>query len=456
MLFSKGKKANAQQANAQEPLVALDIGTYKVRLIAGMVGDEGEITVSYYDVKSSYGMKAGSVSDLKQLSDVLSELVHKYESETGNTFTHCFIGISGCHIESRNEVGEATVPTHTITETDRSNALQHARSIKIADYKHIIHSIPQAYMTDVIRDNFESDRNAYIINPIGMSAMRLSVGVHLIACDEDQESNLRSAVESLSQNSVVDHVFFNGYAAAEAVLTQAEKDIGVCLIDFGGGAVNVSVYNDGKLILTFGINQGGGAVDREIAKRFGTSLGVSDYLKRHYGVSHPCLMDAEQTTLSICTPVSENTEDKVMVPMNNLANVICYKLSDIFAMISNRIENYARSIKEPIMIGGGFVLTGGMANIRGIEQLASSQLGQKDNTMPAPVKIRIGIPRGVIGDYDDLATPDCATAVGLLRIAHSVQQDENHKRMLADERKRQSNVIVKGWNAFREWMSDEL
>lgn len=456
MLFSRGKKASAQKANAQDPLVAIDIGTYKVRLIAGMVSDNGEVEVSYYDEVPSQGMVGGSVSDLNALSEVLSGLVQKYEKTTQSKFSHCFVGISGKHIESRNEVGEATVPTHTITEADRENALQHASSIKIADYKHIIHVVPQAYMTDVMRDNFESEKNAYIINPIGMSAMRLSVGVHLIACDEDQENNLRSAVENLSPDAVVDHVIFNGLAAADAVLTQAEKDIGVCLIDFGGGSVNVAVYHDGKLILTFGLGLGGISITKAIATHFGLPLNVSDIIKCDYGVAHSSYLGEGPDLIAVSPLDSDKEEDKVIVLKQTLANVIGYKLSDIFALISNRIDNYSRSIKEPIAIGAGYVITGGVSQTRSIALFAANQLKPKNSKIATFVKTRVGLPRGVVGNYDELNSPECATAIGLLRVGHAMQMEANHNLQMDAERKRQSNVLVKSWRAIKEWMSDEL
>lgn len=456
MLFSRGNKANAKQANAQDPLVAIDIGTCNVRLIAGMVSEKGEITVKYYNERESQGMVNGSVSDLNALSEVISQLVQDYEQETQNTFTHCIVGISGKHIESRNEMGEATVPTHTITENDRKNALQHASSIKIADYKHLIHVIPQAYMTDAMRDNYESEKSAYIINPIGMSAMRLSVGVHLIACDEDQENNLKAAVESLSPDVVVDQVIFNGIAAADAVLTQAEKDIGVCLVDFGGGTVNVAVYNDSKLILTFGLGLGGQSITKEIATHFGLPLKLANVIKCNFGIAHPAFLDeSEQTLISISTVDGDTDNDKVLVMPHDLANSICYKLSDIFAMIINRIDNYSRTLKEPIALGAGFVLTGGVSQTRGMAMLATNKLCPKENVSFSG-KTRVGLPRGVIGDYEQLNTPACATAVGLLRVGYSVMQEENHEQLMAAERKRQSSTIVKAWHSLKDWLSQEL
>lgn len=454
MLFSRGKKANAKQATAKEPLVAIDIGTYTVRLIAGMVTDEDNILVSYYKELPSKGMSNGGVSDLNALSSVLSELVHHYETDTNFKFTNCFIDIGGKSIESVNEIGETTVPSHVVTENDMQNALIHARSIKIDDYKHIIHVVPQAYMTDATKDNYDAEKSPYITNPLGMSAMRLSVGAHLIACDEAQENNLCTAMMSISPDIAVDRVIFKGYAAAEAVLTQSDKDLGVCLIDFGAGTVNVAIYNDGKLILSFGLSEGGDAITREIATRNGLELSVANKVKSVYGAAHPMCIDHNIAYIMVDTIYTPVNNDRAYLTLNNLASAICYKLTDIFAMITNRIDNYSRTIKEPIAFGAGFVITGGVALTTGINMLASNNLAPKD--ILGPRKTRVGLPRGVIGDYAELNSPACATVIGLLRIGHKILQDESLEERLDAERKRQSNAVVKAWYSLKKWVSDEL
>lgn len=446
------KKASTKEADTQEPLVAIDIGSYRIRLIAGMVSDTGEVDVVYYDERPSQGMFNGSVSDLHALSGVLSDLVQSYESATSNHFKRCMVSIAGKHIESRNEKGEATVPSHTITENDRKNALQHARSIKIADHTHLIHVIPQAYMTDVMRDSYGSDySHDYITNPLGMSAMRLSVGVHLIACDEDQDSNLRAAVEQLSADATVEHVIFTGIASADAVLTQAEKEIGVCLVDLGEGTVNVAVYNDGKLILTFGLSLGGSAITKDIATRFGIPLHIADVVKCRVGTAHYVPQENDHPMVSITT----EEEEQLCFMCSDLSGVIIYKLTDIFAMVCNRIDNFARTIKEPIALGAGFVLTGGVANTDELDYFVKKRVKFKEVSSLSN-KVRIGVPRGVKGNYEILNSPESATAVGLLRLGHNILQEENHEQLKAAERKRQNGVIAKTWRTIKDWLSQEL
>lgn len=443
MIFSKGSKAQAESF-AHDPLVAVDIGSSKIRLLAGEVNDSGEINVIYFKEIPSAGMVNGAVSDLNELSDKLSELVHDYESATEFTFSHCIIGISGRHIMSENELGNATVPTHRVTEQDRQHAIAHASSIKFSDLNHIIHVLPQTYEIDDAKD---------ITNPIGLSAMRLGVVVHLIACNEDQENNLRSAIERLSPNISVDQVIYSGIAAADAVLSQNDKDLGVCLIDYGEGTVDVSVYENSNLVLTFGLEYGGRRMTRDIATRFGVPLRTSEIIKIKHGVAHPGLLDEREANTILSIPV-RHTEEKVLIGRIELANTVGLLLSDTFNQIRNRLELYTRSTGQQLALGAGFVLTGGVAKTVGICRLGSIKLSPQEGSFK--VLVRVGEPRGVITDFDEMLSPDCATVVGLLRFGYAALQDSDKTRRMEEERKRNSNSIVKAVSSFKAWLSREF
>lgn len=443
MIFSKGSKAQAESF-AHDPLVAVDIGSSKIRLLAGEVNDSGEINVIYYKEVDSAGMVNGAVSDLNLLSDKLSELVRDYEASTEFTFAHCIIGISGRHIMSENELGNATVPTHKVTEVDRQNAIDHASSIKFSDLNHIIHVLPQTYEIDDAKD---------ITNPIGLSAMRLGVVVHLIACNEDQENNLRSAIERLSPNISVDQVIYSGIAAADAVLSQNEKDLGVCLIDYGEGTVDVAVYENSNLVLTFGLDYGGRRMTRDIATRFGIPLRTSEILKCQHGIAHPGLLDEREQATMLAIPV-RHADDRVYIGRQELANSVGLMLSDTFNQIRNRLELYTRNTGQQLALGAGFVITGGVAATEGITKLGALKLSPSEKNFK--VVVRVGLPRGVISDYEEINSPDCATVVGLLRFGYTALQNDYKSRRLDEERKRNSSSFVKAISSFKAWLSREF
>lgn len=441
MLFAKGSKGAQANANAQEPLYALDIGTSKIRLIEGNVLSTGEIEISYYSEIPSAGMVNGCVSDLNKLSEQISTLIQRYKQETENSFSKCFIGIAGRHIQSQNEKGIATVPSHKVTEIDRENALEHARSAKFSGYNHLLHVIPQAY---------ETEDNTDITDPVGLSALRLGVGVHLIACNEDQENNLRAAFEKLDNKIQIEHVIYNGIAAADAVLSQEEKEIGVCVIDFGGGTIDVSVYDRSKLVLTFGLDKGGSVVTRNIATNFGITLRSAEVIKLGYGVAHPYLLSDKEAHAKLAV---NEAEDKIYIERSKLSTSVAISLSDFFSMINDRLERYRQSSGLDMSIGAGFVLTGGVASTSGITTLAANKINNPDGTR---AKVRVGLPRNVSGNYEGLKSPELATAIGLLRFGHAIRRDKLNKNLVIKEIKKNNGMFSRMVTWTKDWLSKEF
>ncbi|MCK0526303.1 MULTISPECIES: cell division protein FtsA [unclassified Anaerobiospirillum] len=441
-MFNRGHKAAADQAKAPEPLVAVDIGTSKIRLIEGLVDSENIVSVSYFDEVPSAGIVNGTVSDLEKLTEKLSILIHNYEKNTGGQFSRCFVGIAGRHIQSKNEKGNATVPSHRVTAQDKENAIAHARSAKFSEYSHLLHVIPQSY---------DIDGTGNISNPIDLSAMRLGVDVHLIACNEDQENNLRAAFEKLSSQFQIEHVIYNGVAAADAVLSQEEKDIGVCLIDFGAGAINVAVYDQSRLVLTFGLDVGGNSVTRDIATHFGVSLPTAEYLKLNYGVAHPALLPPEVQNEVLSFP---NGNQTAMIPRHDLSTLVGLCLIDIFRTISDRIERYRQNSGKPLSIGAGYVITGGAACTSGITILATNKLGAADSI--GHVKVKTAVPRGVKGDYEALELASSATAVGLLRFGNAINLEQSNRVRNLNANRNSTSVVGRAISWTRDWLSKEF
>ena len=468
MFFNKGNKELAKQGNAQDPLIAFDIGSSKIRLIAAEVSDDSVLHVSYYNEVPSSGMINGAVSDINKLANKLSTLVQEYTEDTGNRIEHCVIGIAGRHIDSTNAQGSATVPTRKVTEEDRLNALSSAKAHKFTENRHLIHAIPQCYMTDSSLD---------ISNPIGMSTVKLNAAVHLIVCNEDQENNIRAAFELMDANIKIDHVIFDGIAAADAVLSQEEKEIGVCLIDFGGGAINVAVYSFGKLVLTFGFDFGGQRITREIATQFGLPLAFSEFIKKEYAYAHTKLLPPEElkTRIKLELPKSsingqsaqnggsdsgsgEGETELVYIRYPDLVGVISIAIRDILQQINNRLESYNYDNSSALQLGAGFVFTGGSSNIVGLPLLAHALMVKDSKNRKQRVKARVGTPIGVEIDdgvndkyRDDVISPDCATVIGLIRVAHDINQNKQLDDLAAAERKRNSSSCRKVFNWARDW-----
>lgn len=455
MFFSKGNKASTKQEVEVDPIVALDIGSSVIRLIAGDIDENDNVIVTYYAEKPSSGMFNSAVSDLDKLSGVLTELVRDYEN-SGRLFSHCYIGIAGRHIYSSNLQGSATVLTRVVSDIDRDNAIENARSsfTPSNDCTSLIHVIPQSYSINKTND---------ITNPIGMSASRLEVNVHAIACNEDQEENLRAAIARLSTGFKVDHVIYNGIAAADAVLTQEQKDIGVCLIDYGCGSINVAIYDQSRLVYTFGFDHGGYQISRYIATKFGIPSNMAEVIKRSYGVAHVGLLDEKTRNSGIKLSLNNSGApgDSAIIIRGDLATAVCICLAEDFQEIKSHIERIQRNTGSKLVLGAGYVITGGVANIRGIEQWASNKLPAGD-TSSSLAKVRVGVPLRVAVAQDEnnllpyLSRPEAATAVGLLRFGKSLMLEDERSRFSQSERRKGNNVLSRSVHFIRDWLRDEF
>lgn len=447
MIFSmaKEKKTNSGGHKKQSStLVAIDLGSSVIRIVAGEVQNDGQVTITYYSQIPSIGIIAGSVCDLPALSNALSTFVNEYETQTQSSLEHCVINITGFHIKSYNDEGNATVQSRVVSVIDKNKAIENARSVRPPDGNHIIHVIPQNYIVE---------NNADVINPIGLHAMRLGVAVHLITCSKDQEQNFRSAITSLSSNVAVDQVVFSGIAAADAVLTEAEKEIGVCLIDFGGGTVDVCVYDKKKLVISFSIDRGGNKITEAIASEFHVPLYMAELLKTRHGVAHRDLMTEEEYQnhlYKIPARIEDGLEEDVFIDTIIMADVIARGIGDICNSICNVIERHVRELKSGhLNLGAGFVITGGMAKLRGVDKLVASCLNPRHNGIPA--KVKIGRCIGVTGDEPQIRDPDHAVSVGLLRFSKFASDENSAKEEDVPQGKGKRTL-----KAIKDWLSKEF
>ena len=425
----------------RELLLGIDIGTSWLRIIAGEVDADGAVAVRFYREQPAQGLNAGSVSDLFALSAELTALLQDVEPNLGQRFDHCLLGIAGRHIESRNEHGTATVQNRVVSTADRDHCIENARSVKLSEGNHIIHVIPQFYTCD---------NGSEITNPIGLSAMRVDVQVHIISCSRDQENNLRAAIQRVTPDVMIDRFVFTGIAAADAVLSLDDKNIGVCLIDYGAGTVNVAVYDKQRLIISFGLDRGGNAITRAIALRYGLPLSLAEKIKCEYGVAGSSLLTDEERgkSLQVSVPGADGKVETLLIPKADLADVIASGLQDVFNSVSDHIEHAAREQGVLLRLGAGFVLTGGVARTRSIEKLASVSLTQERFNI---VKVKVGIPRGVSWCDDSQPGPDKAVAVGLLRFGRS-DLDERYQSAAEEP----EGGVKSAWSKLKDWFKREM
>ncbi|SUT94214.1 cell division protein FtsA [Actinobacillus lignieresii] len=392
-------------------IVGLDIGTSKVVAVVGEVLPDGVINVIGSGSCPAKGVDRGGVIDLDAAVNSIQRAIEQAESVSDCQIIGVTLAISGQHITALNESG--TVPlSGTVTNEDIDAAIHIARSIKLPDGLETLHIIPQEYKVD---------RLPATKNPVGLSGMRLQAQAHIITCHQDWLRNLKNAVERAKLK--VDQVVFSGLASSYSVLTEDEKELGVCLIDIGGGTMDILVYTDGALRFSKVIPFAGNNVTDYIAQVFTTSRNEAESIKINYG--------------SAVNPPTHNADKKIEVAglggrmprtftKAQVATVTSQCYSDLLKVVENELvqlrhELLQKGIKQELI--AGFVLTGGGSQIEDIVECAREIFGSQ---------VRVGYPLNITGLTDYVNKPQYATVLGLLQYSH-YNSDEKGKGEISEK-----------------------
>lgn len=405
-------------------IVGLDIGTAKVTALVGEVLPDGDLNVIGLGSHSSKGMDKGGVNDLESVVKSLKRAVDEAEMMADCQITSVYLGLSGKHIECRNETGMVPISDEEVTQEDVDNVIHTAKSVRLSDEHRVLHVLPQEYSID-----FQEG----IKNPIGLSGVRMHAKVHLITCHNDMARNIEKCVERLGLR--VDQLIFSALASSYAVLTDDEKELGVCVVDIGGGTMDMAVFTGGALRHTKVIPYAGSTVTSDIAYAFGTPPLDAEAIKVRHGAAFSRLVSKEDT---IEVP-SVGGRPARSLQRQTLAEVIEPRYSELLGMINQELSKIQGELKKAGVkhqLAAGLVLTGGAAQIEGLVECAE-QIFQ--------CQVRIGQPDGVKGLSDYVETPVYSTAVGLLHYGkeHQAmpQQDYNNKTSVTGFLKRIGNWL---------------
>ena len=410
--------------NEKTILSALDIGTTKICAIVG----EYDSSVSEYHILGigkvpSSGMKSGVVIDIDQMRASIEASVSLAMKKANiEKISGVTVGIAGDHIRSMDT--EHAIPinrqdsskrVNTIDEKDMLNLEDSIKNINIGIDREIIHIIPQEY---IINDQM------IVKNPLGMSGSKLTLKAHVITAAINNARDLINCVQKTGLN--VDDIVLEPLASAEAVLTYDQKELGVCLIDIGGGTTDITIFNNGHLVSTQIVGYGGEIVTRDIASLARTSFTEAERIKKQYGFSTAKLAKSQGIKEFYIKPVN----GKVDIAMNS-------------GLLSEFIEARIREIlllsREPLkgmQLNAGIVLTGGGSLLRGIEHLGEEIFG---------MNCVVGYPIHMNGLEKEDYTPDFATGIGLLHTANKC----NLKPKFPSG---QSKITL--WNKIRERLSE--
>jgi len=372
-------------------IVALDIGTSKVVAIVGEVNAENEIEIIGIGSHPSRGMKKGVVVNIESTVQSIQRAVEEAELMAGCQIHSVHAGIAGSHIKSMNSHGIVAIRDKEVTHGDVERVIDAARAVAIPADQKILHVLPQEF----IIDNQEGIRE-----PVGMSGVRLEAKVHLVTGAVSAAQNIIKCVRRCGLE--VDDVILEQLASSHAVLSEDEKELGVCLVDIGGGTTDMAVFSEGAIRHTSVIPIAGDQVTNDIAVALRTPSQYAEDIKIKYACALTQLANADET---IEVP-SVGDRPPRRLARQTLAEVVEPRYEELFTLVQAELR---RSGFEDIC-AAGIVITGGTAKMEGAVELAEEIFH-----MP----VRLGMPQGVSGLVDVVRNPIFATGVGLLLFGQS-------------------------------------
>ncbi|WP_353570011.1 cell division protein FtsA [Candidatus Albibeggiatoa sp. nov. BB20] len=378
-------------------IVGLDIGTSKVVAIVGEVSPEGdEVEIIGIGQHPSRGLKKGVVVNIESTIHSIQRAIEEAELMSGCEIHSVYTGIAGSHIRSMNSEGIVAIRDKEVTQDDVDRVIDAARAVAIPADQKIIHVLPQEYVID----NQEGIRE-----PIGMSGVRLEAKVHLVSGSESAAQNIVKCIRSCGLE--VDDIILEQLASSSAVLTDDEKDLGVCLVDIGGGTTDIAIWTEGAIRYTSVIPIAGDQVTNDIAVAMRTPTQYAEDIKIKYACALTKLTNAEEM---IEVP-SVGARPPRYLARQTLADVVEPRYEELF----NLVQSVIRRSGYEDLIAAGIVVTGGSAKMDGVIELAEEVFH-----MP----VRVGYPKYVTGLVDVVRNPIHATGVGLLLFGYK-HRDES-------------------------------
>ncbi|MBU2509912.1 cell division protein FtsA [bacterium] len=376
-------------------IVGLDIGTTKICVIAADVNEDGEFRIVGVGKTNSEGLNRGVVTNIRSAVKSIRKAVDECELKSGIEIENVFAGIAGHHIVGLNKEGVVAVTGNTITESDIQRVVEAARATNSPD-KEIIHTLTQEYIVDG-QDG--------VIDPIGMAGKRLEARVHLILGSVSSAANIVQCCNDANLN--VQNIVLEPFASSLAVLDEQEKELGVVLLDIGGGTSDMVIYKNGSIVHTSVLPLGGNQVTNDIAIGLRTTKSEALRIKHDYGVA---LVNKVKEGEVINLKGIAGRDDRV-IDKRLLAEVIEARFREIFDLIQNEINSSGFGPN----CAAGMVITGGSAMMTNLVDLA-------EDVVKMPV--RIGSPNNIKGLSDLVESPEFATAVGLIHYGANIDLKE--------------------------------
>ncbi|MFC1569645.1 cell division protein FtsA [bacterium] len=369
-------------------VTGLDIGTSKIAVVVGEINDEGGVQILGAGISPSQGLKQGVIVNLEEAIESIRKAVHEAQLTAGLSIKDVIVGISGDHVRSINSRGVVAVSRsdREIDKSDIARVIEAARAIALPSDQEVLHVLPQEFILD---------NRKGIKTPIGLSGVRLEAEVHIVTGATSATKNIIRCVDKAGLR-VLGRVL-ESLASSEAVLSEDEKELGVVMVDLGGGTTDLAMFFEGTVRHTSIIGLGGQNVTNDIALGLRTPIEHAEIIKRKYGCANKNFVNADDYFLARGIGGRDETE----VSREMLCSIIQPRMEEIFSLVAKEIKRSAFGDK----MGAGVVLTGGASLLKGSTELAKEILG-----MP----IKIGFPQSITGLVESVSSPEFATGVGLV------------------------------------------
>ena len=371
-------------------IAALDIGTTKTCAVIGEISGEvrrrPELKVLGVGQARTTGMRREVVTHIEETTESVKKAVKEAELMAGATVDRVYAGIAGEHIQAFSSAGVVAVGGEEVAPQDVGRVHEVARAIALPPDRELLHAIPQEYMVD---------HQGGIKDPVGMAGTRLEAEVYLVTSASASTTNIRKAVSRAGFR--VQELVLEPLASARAVLTEDEKEVGVAMVELGGGTTDLAVYYEGKIRHVGVLPFGGLTVTNDLVKGLSIPFAEAQRAKEQYGAAFAQMVDPQET-VELPGP---SPGQRRHVARELIAHIVEQRLDEMFGLVQGELEQTELMDK----LGAGIVLTGGTTTIPGIVDLAQQ-------VFAAPV--RAGVPgEGLTGLADSVAFPRFATVAGL-------------------------------------------
>jgi len=398
-------------------ITGLDIGTSKVVALVGEISSDGTIEVIGIGRHPSRGLKRGVVVDIEATVNSIQRAVQEAELMAGCEVRTVYAGIAGSHIRSLNSHGIVAIRDQEVSQADVERVIEAAKAVAIPADQKILHILPQEFIID---------NQGSIREPIGMAGVRLEARVHIVTGAVSAAQNIAKCVRRCGLE--VADIILEQLASSHAVLTEDEKELGVCVIDIGGGTTDIAVFSEGAIQYTAVIPIAGDQVTNDIAMALRTPTKSAEAIK----VKYACAMPELASSNEMIEVMSVNERPGRKISAKALSDVVSARYEELFMLVRNELRRSGFEHR----IAAGMVMTGGGSNVNGGIELAE---------MCFEMPVRHGNAGHVAGLEEATANPALATGVGLLLHGYQQQYEGGYNVPVLNNNSRTM------WAKMREW-----